>query len=213
MTVGADYHTVLNVLLISVIFLAILTEVKTAGMGIGALVGAVCAGIFFYAQSQFGAVGWLEIGLFLLGVGFLLLEIVLTGVGLFAVLGVSSIFVSIVWAMGGDVDAVQVMLAGLVIAVVIFALIVSKLPKSKLAERIVLHDTESAEKGYNSVDDHTMLRGKVGIVISELRPAGKIQIENKLYDVVSSGAYIEEGERVLVKEVAGARIVVDRIED
>lgn len=211
MAIFADQHMMINVLLVSVIFLAILTEIKTAGMGIGAIIAAVCAGIFFYAQSLVMAVGWLEIGLFLLGVVFLLLEVVLTGVGLFAVLGVSSIFVSLVWAMGGDVDAVQVMLAGLVIAVVIFALIVSRLPKSKLVSRVVLHERESAEAGYNSVEDYRMLLGKEGVVVSQLRPSGKVKIGDKVYDVVSFGAYIEEAERVVVEEIAGARIVVRRI--
>lgn len=210
MAVWADYHMMINVLLITVIFLAILTEIKTAGMGIGAIVALACAGIFFYAQSQIVAVGWTAIGLFLLGVIFLLMEVVLTGVGLFAVLGVSSIFVSLAWAMGGDVDAVKVLLTGLVIASVVFALIVSKLPKSKLASRVVLHDTESAEAGYNSVDDYGMLLGKEGVVISELRPSGKVRIDGKIYDVVSSGAYIEEGERVVIEEVAGMRIVAHR---
>lgn len=211
MAVLADQHTMLNVLLLSVIFLAILTEIKTAGMGVGAIIAVVCAGIFFYAQSLVMAVGWTEIGLFLLGVVFLLLEVVLTGVGLFAVLGVSSIFISLVWAMGGDVNAVQVMLAGLVIATLLFACIVRKLPSSKLVARVVLHDTESAEAGYNSVDDYGMLVGKEGVVVSQLRPSGKVRIGDKVYDVVSSGAYIEEAERVVVEEIAGARIIVRRV--
>lgn len=211
MAIFADYHTVMNVLLVSVIFLAILTEVKTAGMGIGAIVGIACAGIFFYAQSLSGAVGWLEIGLFFLGVVFLLMEILLAGVGLFAVLGVSSIFVSLVWTMGGDVNAIYVLLAGLVIAVVLFALIVAKLPESRLAKRVVLHDTESSEAGYTSVDDYSMLVGKHGVVVSELRPAGKVEVDGRIYDVVSSGTYIEEGERVTIQEVVGARIVAHRI--
>lgn len=211
MDIFADSHTVLNVLLLAVVFLAILTEIKTAGMGIGAIVGLTGAGIFFYAQAQSGLVGWMEIGLFLLGVAFLLMEILLTGVGLFAVLGVSSIFVSLVWAMGGDIDAVKVILAGLVLAVVLFALIASKLPASKLWERVVLRDTESAEAGYNSVDDHSSLVGKEGIVVGELRPSGKVEIDGRVFDVVSSGAYIEEGERVVITEVAGMRIVVRRI--
>lgn len=211
MTIFADYHTMLSVLLLAVVFLAILTEIKTAGMGVGAIIGLVGAGIFFYAQAQSGSVGWMEIGLFLLGALFLLMEILLTGVGLFAVLGVGSIFVSLIWAMGGDIDAVKTLLAGLVLAIIVFALIAAKLPTSKLWERIVLRDTESAEAGYNSVDDYRALVGKEGIVISELRPAGKVRVDGKIFDVVSSGAYIEEGERIVIEEVAGVRIVVHRV--
>ena len=211
MAIFADFHTMMNVLLLAVVFIAILTEIKTAGMGVGAIIGLVGAGIFFYAQSQSGTVGWWEIGLFLLGTLFLLMEILFTGVGLFAVLGISSIFVSLIWAMGGDVDAVKVLLAGLVLAVVLFALIATKLPSSKLWERVVLRETESAEAGYNSVDDHGTLVGKEGIVISELRPSGKVEIDGNVYDVVSSGPYLEEGDRVVVAEAVGMRIVVRRV--
>lgn len=211
MTIFADYHTMMNVLLLAVVFLAILTEIKTAGMGIGAIIGLVGAGIFFYAQAQSGMVGWWEIGLFLFGTLFLLMEILLTGVGLFAVLGISSIFVSLIWSMGGDIAAVKVLLAGLVLAVVAFALIATKLPSSKLWERVVLRETESGEAGYNSVDDYGMLVGKEGSVTSELRPSGKVEIDGKIYDVVSSGPYLEEGERVVVSEAVGMRIVVRRV--
>ncbi|MBQ6712472.1 MAG: serine protease [Selenomonadales bacterium] len=211
MTIFADLHTMMNVLLLAVVFIAILTEIKTAGMGVGAIIGLVGAGIFFYAQSQSGTVGWWEIGLFLLGTLFLLMEILFTGVGLFAVLGISSIFVSLIWAMGGDIDAVKVLLAGLVLAVIAFAFIATKLPSSKLWERVVLRETESAEAGYNSVDDYGMLVGKEGIVTAELRPSGKVEINGKIYDVVSTGAYIEEGERVVVAEAVGMRIVVHRV--
>lgn len=211
MTIFADFHTMMNVLLLAVVFIAILTEIKTAGMGVGAIIGLVGAGIFFYAQSQSGTVGWWEIGLFLLGTLFLLMEILFTGVGLFAVLGISSIFVSLIWAMGGDIDAVKVLLAGLVLAVIAFAFIATKLPSSKLWERVVLRETESAEAGYNSVDDYGMLVGKEGVVTAELRPSGKVEIDGKVYDVVSTGAYIEEGERVVVAEAIGMRIVVHRV--
>ena len=211
MAIFADFHTMINVLLLAVVFIAILTEIKTAGMGVGAIIGLVGAGIFFYAQSQSGTVGWWEIGLFLLGTLFLLMEILFTGVGLFAVLGISSIFVSLIWAMGGNIDAVKVLLAGLVLAVIAFAFIATKLPSSKLWERVVLRETESAEAGYNSVDDYGMLVGKEGVVTAELRPSGKVEINGKIYDVVSTGAYIEEGERVVVAEAVGMRIVVHRV--
>ena len=156
-------------------------------------------------------VGWWEIGLFLLGTLFLLMEILLTGVGLFAVLGISSIFVSLIWSMGGDIDAVKVLLAGLVLAVLLFALIATKLPSSKLWERVVLRETESAEAGYNSLDDYGALVGKNGVVTAERRPSGKVEIDGKVYDVVSSGLYLEEGERVVVSEAVGMRIVVCRV--
>ena len=41
--------TILQSLLLSVIFLAILVEIKTGGTGIGALLGIIAAGVIFLA--------------------------------------------------------------------------------------------------------------------------------------------------------------------
>ncbi len=211
MELFTQWNTMMDVLLITVIFLAILTEIKTAGMGVGAVVGLLAAGMFFYAQTWDGMTGWMEIGCFLLGTVFLLLEILVTGVGIFGMIGAALIFVSLIWAMGGDFAAIQVLLAALILSAALFAVIASRLPTSRLWQKVVLRESTSADAGYNSVDEPRSLIGSRGKVITKLRPAGKADISGRIVDVVSEGSYIDEGKTVEVIDVVGVRIVVKEV--
>lgn len=53
--------------------------------------------------------------------------------------------------------------------------------------------------------------GAVGrVATTGLRPSGQAEIAGQLVDVVSDGVYIEPGTRIVVREVHGNRIVVDK---
>ncbi len=54
--------------------------------------------------------------------------------------------------------------------------------------------------------------GKEGDVASTLRPAGKVIIDDVLYDAISSGSFIEKGTKVVVERLDGSVIVVNRRE-
>jgi membrane-bound serine protease (ClpP class) len=45
--------------------------------------------------------------------------------------------------------------------------------------------------------------------VSTLRPAGKVLIDNKLYDAISRGTLIEKGTRVQVLRIDGGQLVVE----
>ena len=49
----------LQILLVAIIFLSLLVEIKTGGMGLGAMLGLVAAGIFFSGQYVKGLVSFL----------------------------------------------------------------------------------------------------------------------------------------------------------
>jgi len=46
--------------------------------------------------------------------------------------------------------------------------------------------------------------------MSLLRPSGKVRIQEKIFDVVSEGEFIEKGITVVIKEIVGNRIIVAR---
>jgi membrane-bound serine protease (ClpP class) len=52
------------------------------------------------------------------------------------------------------------------------------------------------------------LIGKVGVARSKMLPSGAIEVEGNMYDAVVRGAAIEPGQRVVVTEVKGNRVVV-----
>ena len=203
--------TIVKILLIAVFFLALLIEIKTAGTGIGALLGIIAAGALFSAEYMAGSFSFLEIIIFLAGVVFITIELILPGVGLFAVIGVMAVFYSFIMTLGGNILAFYALLISLVLAIAAFSLIVKRLPSSRLWNNIVLKDAETGKKGFLSGCDYSSLLGQKGIVVSKLRPAGTIEIGEEKFDVISKGEFIDVGDNVEVVEIIGNKIIVNKI--
>ena len=201
-------NSVLQVLLLAVMFLSIMVEIKTGGLGVGVLLGIVAAAVFWGSQYTRGLVEIYHIAVFLVGVLMIIVEILLPTVGLLAGLGVAAMLYSIVLALGGDIGALAALGIALVIAVVLFLLIVSRLPSSRLWNKIVLHKSSRTEEGYVSAAERTELVGKTGEVLTELRPSGTARIDGRPVDVISEGAFIQKGKRIVVLSVNGSRVVV-----
>ena len=202
----------LQVLLITIIFLSVLVEIKTGGLGAGILLGIVAAGVFFGSQYVKGLVSVFHIAVFLGGVLCIVVEMLMPTVGLLAGAGVAAMLYSMVLAMGGNISAVYAMLAAFVLAALIFALIVKKLPSSRLWKKIVLSDASTTDRGYVSTRTQAELIGRTGVVLTELRPSGTVQLDGVPVDVVSEGAFLPKGTVVRVTAVQGSRVVVRRVE-
>ena len=108
---------VLQVLLLAVMFLSIMVEIKTGGLGVGVLLGIVAAAVFWGSQYTRGLVEFYHIAVFLVGVLMIIVEILLPTVGLLAGLGVAAMLYSIVLALGGDIGALAALGIALVISV------------------------------------------------------------------------------------------------
>lgn len=199
-------------LLLVVIFLSILVEIKTGGTGVGALLGLIAAAVFWGSSYVKGLVSLYQIAIFIVGVIFIIIEILTPTVGLLAGIGVVAIFYSLILAMGGDINAIYMMVISLVIAIIIFAIIIKKLPSSKLWKKIILTNTSSTEQGYVSSVDYSQYLNKEGIVLTELRPSGSVEIDGVPVDVVSEGKFISKGEKVRVVKIEGMRIIVRKVE-
>ena len=199
---------ILQVLLIAVMFLSVMVEVKTGGLGVGVLLGIVAAAVFWGSQYTRGLVELYHIAAFLAGVLMIIVEILLPTVGLLAGLGVAAMLYSIVLALGGDIGALAALGIALVISIVLFLLIVSRLPSSKLWNKIVLQKSSRTEEGYVSAEEQLDIVGKVGEVLTELRPSGTARIDGRPVDVISEGTFIQKGKQIVVLSVNGSRVVV-----
>ena len=202
---------VLQVLLLAVMFLSIMVEVKTGGLGVGVLLGIVAAAVFWGGQYTRGLVELYHIAVFLAGVLMIIVEILLPTVGLLAGLGVAAMLYSIVLALGGDIGALTALGIALIISVVLFLLIVSRLPSSKLWNKVVLQNRSRTEEGFVSAVGQPELVGKSGEVLTELRPSGTARIDGRPVDVISEGAYIQKGKHIVVLSVNGSRVVVREV--
>lgn len=202
---------VLEILLLTIFFLSVFVEIKTGGMGAGILLGVTAAGVFFGSRYMQGFVELYQVGIFLLGIICISIEMLMPTIGLVAGLGIAAMLYSVMLALGGDINALYAMLIALVLAAVIFALIVKRLPSSRLWKKFVLADKSTKTRGYTSADDKSALIGKTGVVTTKLRPSGTAVIDDIYVDVVSEGAYIDRGENILVISANGNRVVVRKI--
>lgn len=95
-------------------------------------------------------------------------------------------------------------LMGLVgLSLLISALALRQIRKSK--DSFCLH---ADQEGFSTELLEAELLGKGGVVSSELKPAGHVRIEGKLYQAVSQGQFMGPGESVEVVSVRGSHLVV-----
>ena len=200
-------------ILITIIFLAIMAEVKTAGSGIAIIIALIAAALFFSSHWLTGFLGNFEILLFIAGIGLIIAEFFFITSGILALIGVVCMFASIFLTLGGDQLAFITIFGSLAAALLIFLVIMKKLPNNKLLSKIILSDATTTEQGYVSSSDYEQYLGKEGITTTPLKPAGTVEIEGTYLDVVSESKFIAEKQKVKVVSVEGNRIVVRLLEN
>ena len=194
--------------LLTVIILGILTEVKTAGAGIAGGIAIIAAAALFGMNFVSGAGSWLEVLLFILGMGLLILEVFVPGFGLFGIAGILSMLASFYFALGGNVSALNWLAVSIVAALAIFALLIKYLPSNPAWNLFVLKDKQENSEGYSVTPDMTQYAGKAGIAVTTLRPAGIALVDGARIDVVTFGDYIDAGTNIVVVRVEGSKIFV-----
>jgi membrane-bound ClpP family serine protease len=152
----------------------------------------------------------LPIGLQILGVIIILAEFVLPSGGILTVAAcaVCGYSLYLVFTISTGIGFVFVSAD-----VIIFPILVLIGIKILANSPLTLKKTLSRQEGVTSQDsDLQSLIGKTGTIINDLRPAGRAIIENKRFDVISVGDYIEKNDTIIVTSVDGNRIVVKKLE-
>ena len=103
--------------------------------------------------------------------------------------------------------------SGALITVLLSAIVAVLMIRAAIKSRTVRSvGLDYSQKGTSAVNDYSSLLNKKGIALSNLRPSGTAQIEDKHFDVVTDGEYIEENSEIIVTKVEGTRIIVTQIE-
>lgn len=209
---------------------AIYIELHTPGVGLGGFLAIVCFVLYFWSQFLQGTAGWLEVLLFLAGVGCVALEVfVLPGLGIFGIGGGVMIIASLILASqtfvlpSNEYQMEQLRnsllsLAAAVVGIIIAASVLRRyLPETRLFNQMVLAPPSDAERELWSVResmvDFTHLVGEVGVTVTPLVPSGKAQFGNELVNVNCNGAFAERGVKVVVTQVQGNRVLVDLLDN
>ncbi len=159
--------------------------------------------------ALFADVPIVAIVLFGIGVVLLIVEMCVPG---FGVAGITSLIVfalAIIFAADTFLEGLIFTGIVLLVAAAIIVVFLVFLSKGKFSPNFILKAKTSSEEGFSSAaSDLASLVGLEGVAQTTLRPAGRVRIGNKVYDVVSSGDYISSGEPIRVVEVNGNHIVV-----
>lgn len=192
-------------------FVGAVIEIFTPGFGIGGTISIVGFGLYFGGNIMAGNANWTSLVLFVLGLVLLIIEAMVPGFGLPGIGGIIFVIVGTVLAMGD----IRMAVISLSISIIVTALLSIYLVRigynSKIFRKIILNNKLEGNKGYLSNDSMEFLTDKTGVSISELRPAGFIEIDGVKYDALSEGDFIVKNAPIKVTKVVGSKIFVRRI--
>ena len=204
--------------LLSLGFLGLIIEIKTATFGLAGLAGALSLSLFFGSHLILGLAGWEDLLLVGAGVLFVAAEVLLIpGFGLFGVLGIAGIAGGIYMSLLGSLPSAQdfsragsVLITTLVLLLVTGWALLRHLPKSKrmFQSGIFLGTRTDRAIGYESAEKRSDLIGAEGVAATDLRPSGVGIFRDERVDIVSQSEWIEEGTPVRVVSAEGYRQVV-----
>jgi membrane-bound serine protease (ClpP class) len=211
-------NPIISSILIMIGIFGLIAEVKSPGWGVPGTMGILALALFFGSSYILQLASIIEILMFVVGLGLILLEVfVIPGFGVAGISGIILVLASMFLAMLGsrpflDLNLVSMavikLTAGLVAALILIFLIARYLPKSNIFKKFILSEEEKANAGYTSRSNLSELLGAEGISLTTLRPAGTAEFNGKRVDVVTDSEYIENGKPIIVTEVEGMRVVV-----
>jgi len=225
--IGFLVHPMVSGILILAILGGIYFELQTPGIGFP-LGLAIFAALLYFAPLYLEglAANW-EILLFIVGLILIAVEIfVIPGFGVAGIAGIILTMSGLILSMVGNdnfnfdnvpaeaLTRAVVTVLGAFIVVFFFALYATKLIFASHGgpfRNLALNTAENKEDGFVGVDVETIqMIGKFGVAVTVLRPAGKVQVENDIYDARAESGFIERGEEIEVIQYQAGQLHVVR---
>ena len=209
---------IISSILIMIGIFGLIAEIKSPGWGLPGTAGIIALALFFGSSYILQLASVIEILMFVVGLGLLLLEIfVIPGFGIAGIGGIILIIASLFLSMLGadpflDQEALSYAIirlsVGFLLALIFIFLLVRFLPRSNIFKKFILSEEEKSTAGYTSRANLNELLGLEGISLTTLRPAGTAEFNGKRVDVVTESEYIEHNKPIVVTAVEGMRVVV-----
>ena len=206
-------------LLIMLGVLGLLWEILTPGFGAPGVVGLGSLTVFFWAHYLAGLAGWESIVFLAAGVVAIALEILVftaSDFGLSGIVGLLLIGLGLYRGMVGPFTdpgqagmALVVVSLSILAGVVVSAVLVARLPRSRLRLGGVILQTAILGRASDPSEPRpTPWVGKRGVSLTDLRPSGAADFDGERVDVVAEGGFIPKGEAVVIVRDDGYRKVV-----
>ncbi len=205
------------------IFGGIYFEFKAPGTFLPIGVSLVAA-LFYFAPLYLEglAANW-EILVFTIGIILIVLEIfVIPGFGIAGISGIVLTIAGLTLALVRNIDfdftfvpkgslAVSFLIVSVAMALPLIILIAfgQKLFDSTLFKKMGVEAEMKTADGFSVRDNSRQnLIGQTGIAVTNLRPSGKVEINNEQYDSIADGSFIAKDSAVKIIRVQGTYLVV-----
>ncbi len=221
-------------ILLTIGLLALYMEISSPGFGIPGTVALIVFTLMFASSGLMGTLNSAELLLFLAGLVLLIVEVFLIpGFGVAGITGLIFMTVGLVlsrqsfflpdtdWQWELFLGNLMMVIGTLAASFILMAVLMVFFPRIRLFQRLILttagtpadFGTQGREPALPQVELQleNKLIGMEGTCLTKLRPAGKIQIGEEIYSVVTDGRWVQPGEKVRVTSVEGNRIVVEEI--
>ena len=217
---------VITPLLLMIGLAALYTEIKAPGFGLPGIIGITCLALVFLNQYLVGLADYTELLLLVVGIILLGFELfVIPGFGIAGIAGLLFIAAGAILALQDFVipdpsfpwqaellvkNIVHVL--GAFFMAIILALLTLRyiLPRLSVFVEGPYLDTTLKDSHADSVEAGGAKVGDLGIVMTSLRPSGKIKIKDEIFDVITQGEFMQKGTPVKILEIKGNRIIVSR---
>ena len=214
---NAGVRAVLVMLILGGIYM----EMHTPGLGFAAAVAAVATVLYFLPMFVGGAMPAWVLLCFILGVVLIALEIfVIPGFGVTGAAGIIAIVAALVGGMlsndavtgfdfGSLCRSLVVVGAGCLLAVVAIVYLTSSRGPKILRKHTELMTELKVSDGFVGVDmSPARYVGQIGETMTDMRPAGKIEIGSTIFDAASIGPFITARRSVKVIKYENAQLYV-----
>ena len=206
--------------LIALFVICIVVEFSTGTSGAFGIAASICMAILMGAPWIVGLAQWWDVLFVFLGLILIVCEVmVVPGTGFTGFMGVAFLLVGMVGSfVSGDlttpegqsqlVVGLSTVVGGFALASVATWFIVKKYGTSPALNRLVLDDALDIP---TSDAHNTPAIGITAVASTDLRPSGKIMIDDVLYDATTSGSWISQGATVKIIQT-GLTLEVEEVE-
>ncbi|MDU7139808.1 MAG: NfeD family protein [Finegoldia magna] len=201
-----SYH-ILSMIFLSVTFVSITVLMLSNKKFKYGLLTAVFSVLFILSYYNHGDIDIIGILVFLIGLLFVGLELIVPGGFIAGIIGVLSMIVGISMIINNLYLAFLTVVIAITIDVLFILVFLSKEFDSSKFNKFVLKETNS--KSFTQTSKKYL--NKKGTTITPLRPSGKIEIDGDYIDAITRGDFIPKGCEVVVSELKDFKIIVRRV--
>lgn len=185
-------------------------EIMVNMRGIFAILGLISITFYFYTYLPDTATFMMMLVIYFIGLLLIIIDGKFISDGTLAMLGIVAIFISVAITAPNFTAGLYAVIGVIVGAGASFGFI-KVLPRRNMWSKIALKDRLTEDKGYSSLsEEYAQLLNKQGVTVTNLRPVGTVSIDNKEYSVISNGQWIKKGTKVIVSDVDGTKILVEK---